>query len=306
MNKLALLSLSVLALTGCMGTRQLSSNITEHGTIDNKDDIVFPQLDKAWQKNGQFPNSENLSKIRPGVAKDELYQLIGRPHFNEANRAREWDYIMKFYQADNSVKICQYKVIFDDKFKGQEFYWMPADCANYAKPALNTTAVATPVITQAPIIKEKITLEADALFKFDKWKLEDMLPEGRAKLDELAAKLIAWEARGDSRVNLTGHTDRYGDDMYNMNLSMLRAQTVRQYLISKGVTSSMLTASGAGRTQPLPHVICDVNAPRAEQIKCLQPNRRVEADVTVYAFANDGSRHEIRQGETYQNFNDGQ
>ncbi|AWY20730.1 OmpA family protein [Moraxella bovis] len=306
MNKLALLSLSVLALTGCMGTRQLSSNITEHGTIDNKDDIVFPQLDKAWQKNGQFPNSENLSKIHPGVAKDELYQLIGRPHFNEANRAREWDYIMKFYQADNSVKICQYKVIFDDKFKGQEFYWMPADCANYAKPAPNTTAVATPVITQAPIIKEKITLEADALFKFDKWKLEDMLPEGRAKLDKLATKLIAWEAGGDSRVNLTGHTDRYGDDMYNMNLSMLRAQTVRQYLISKGVTSSTLTASGAGRTQPLPHVICDVNAPRAEQIKCLQPNRRVEADVTVYAFANDGSRHEIRQGETYQNFNDGQ
>lgn len=297
--------LMVLTMTGCMGTKQLSSNISERGTINNKDDIVFPELDKAWQKDGQFPNSENLSKISPGIAKDELYQLIGRPHFNEANRAREWDYIMKFHQADNSVKICQYKVIFDDKFKGQEFYWMPADCANHAKPTPASPAV-IPVIAQAPIIKEKITLEADALFKFDKWKLEDMLPAGRAKLDELATKLIAWEARGDSRVNLTGHTDRYGDDMYNMNLSMLRAQTVRQYLISKGVTSSTLTASGAGKTQPLPHVICDSNAPKSVQIKCLQPNRRVEADVTVYAFANDGSHHEIRQGETYQNFNNGQ
>ncbi|MBE9578608.1 MULTISPECIES: OmpA family protein [Moraxella] len=299
--------LATLFVTGCMGTKQLSSNISERGTIDNKDDIVFPELDKAWQKDGQFPNRENLSKIRPGVAKDELYQLIGRPHFNEANRAREWDYIMKFYQADNSVKICQYKVIFDDKFKGQEFYWLPADCAAYAKP-MPASSVATPVmpvIVQAPIAREKIMLEADALFKFDKWKLEDMLPEGRAKLDELATKLIAWEARGDSRVNLTGHTDRYGDDMYNMNLSMLRAQTVRQYLISKGVTSSTLTASGAGRTQPLPHVICDTNAPRAEQIRCLQPNRRVEVDVTVYAFADDGTRHNIRQGDTYQNFNDG-
>lgn len=297
--------LVVLAMTGCMGTKQLSSNILDHGTIDNKDDIVFPELDKAWQKDGQFPNSENLSKIRPGVAKDELYQLIGRPHFNEANRAREWDYIMKFYQADNSVKICQYKVIFDDKFKGQEFYWLPADCANYAKPTPNIISVATPIITQAPIAREKITLEADALFKFDKWKLEDMLLEGRIKLDELATKLIAWEARGDSRVNLTGHTDRYGDDMYNMNLSMLRAQTVRQYLISQGVTSSTLTASGAGKTQSLPHVICDSSAPKSVQIKCLQPNRRVEVDVTVYAFTDDGTHHNIRQGETYQNFNDG-
>lgn len=198
-------------------------------------------------------------------------------------------------------------MIFDDKFKGQEFYWMPADCANYAKPIPASPGVTPviPVIAPAPIIKEKITLEADALFKFDKWKLEDMLPAGRVKLDELAAKLIEWESRGDSRVNLTGHTDRYGDDMYNMNLSMLRAQTVRQYLISKGVTSSTLTASGAGKTQPLPHVVCDINAPKSEQIKCLQPNRRVEAEVTVYAFANDGSRHEIRQGEAYQNFNDG-
>lgn len=74
-----------------------------------------------------------------------------------------------------------------------------------------------------------------------------MLPAGRAKLDELAVKLLEWEARGDSRVVITGHTDRYGDDMYNMNLSMLRAQTVRQYLISKGIAARKLTATGASK-----------------------------------------------------------
>lgn len=278
---LSAVMLAVLTMTGCMGTKQLSSNISEHGTIDNQDDVVFPQLDKAWQKDGLFPNAENLSKIRPGIAKDELYQLIGRPHFSEANRAREWDYIMKFYQDDDSVKICQYKVIFDDKFKGQEFYWLPADCANYAAK----TTAAMPVLTQAPIIKEKINLSADALFRFDKWQLADMLPEGRHRLDELAVQLIEWESRGDSRVSLTGHTDRYGDDIYNMNLSMLRAQTVRQYLIGKGVSPSTLSAQGAGETQPLPSVVCNANMPKPEQIRCLQPNRRVEVDVMVYPFA---------------------
>ncbi|WFF39153.1 OmpA family protein [Moraxella nasibovis] len=311
MKKITALSAAVamLALTGCMGTKQVSQNISDKGTIA-AEDIYFPKLDDAWQKDGQFPNRENLSKIRPGIAKDELYQLIGRPHFNESNRAREWDYIMKFYKADDSVKVCQYKVIFDEKFRGQEFYWLPADCAAYAKPpAAGQTIIVNqpaPVAPAEPIVKERINLEADALFKFDKWKLEDMLPAGRARLDELAAQLLAWEARGESRVHLTGHTDRYGDDMYNMNLSMLRANTVRQYLISKGVTASTLTASGAGESQPLPHVVCDINAPKSVQIVCLQPNRRVEVDVTVYARVAEGGVQQIQMNQDYQNFNQAQ
>ncbi|WP_323842659.1 OmpA family protein [Moraxella sp. Pampa] len=305
MKKITALSIAMTAfiMTGCMGTKQISQNITSKGTIAAKD-IYFPKLDDAWQKDGQFPNRENLSKIRSGIAKDELYQLIGRPHFNEANRAREWDYIMKFYKADDSVKVCQYKIIFDDNFHGQEFYWLPADCAAYAKPPVATpvmppapvvvlsptapTAPTAPTVP-TPIIKERINLEADALFMFDKWKLEDMLPAGRVKLDDLATKLLEWEQRGESRIHLTGHTDRYGDDLYNMNLSMLRANTVRQYLISKGVTPSTLTASGAGESQPLPDVVCDIKAPKAQQIICLQPNRRVEVDVTVYARVDDSA-----------------
>lgn len=306
---LSTLTVAVLALTGCMGTKQVSQYITDEGTI-TAEDVYFPKLDDAWQKDGQFPNRENLSKIRPGVAKDELYQLIGLPHFDESHRAREWDYILKFYKADDSVKVCQYKVIFDKNFRGQEFYWLPADCAMYASPVMPspvpTPIVPSPAAPQAPAIlaKENINLEADALFKFDKWKLEDMLPAGRAKLDELAIKLLEWEKRGDSRVHLTGHTDRYGDDMYNMNLSMLRANTVRQYLIAKGVTASTLTASGAGESQPLPHVICDINAPKPEQVKCLQPNRRVEVEVTIYAITNAGMQ-QIQMNKDYQNFNEG-
>ncbi|MDH2273726.1 OmpA family protein [Moraxella porci] len=291
---LSILAVSVLAITGCMGTKQVSQNISNQGTIA-AEDIYFPELNKAWQKDGQFPNRENLSKIRPGVAKDELYQLIGRPHFNESNRAREWDYILKFYQADDSIKVCQYKVIFDENFRGQEFYWLPADCAQYAKPP-------APL---APIAQERINLAADALFKFDKWKTEDMLPAGRASLDELAIKLLEWEKRGDSRVSLVGHTDRLGSDEYNMGLSQRRAETVRTYLISRGVNAATLTAAGAGELQPLPEVVCSDAMPRDQLIKCLQPNRRVTVDVAVYARTAEGMQ-EIQQGRDYQNFNQGQ
>ncbi|MDO5651680.1 MAG: OmpA family protein [Moraxella sp.] len=271
MVALTALAVAVVGLTGCMGTKHLSHNISDEGRVASRDDIVFPALDKAWEKGGIFPNSENLSKIRQGVDKDELYQLIGRPHFSEANRAREWDYIFKFYQNDGSVKICQYKIIFDKAYIGQEFYWLPADCAAYATGALSV---------KTSINSEKITLEADALFAFDKWQLSDMSSTGRAKLDNLAKQLVQWEQKGDSRVSITGYTDRLGDDMYNANLSTMRAQTVRQYLISRGVSPTSISASGAGKSNPV--VECN-QTNRTALESCLQPNRRVEVLVDVFA-----------------------
>lgn len=273
---LTAMMLSILSTTGCMGTKNLSHDITSLGTV-KAENIVFPELDKAWQKEGQFPNRENLSKIRPGVAKDELYQLIGRPHFSEAQHAREWDYILKFYQLDDSVKVCQYKVIFDKDYKGQEFYWKPADCADYAK--VNTAPVQN-VVVGTPLIQEKINLSADALFHFDKYRQQDMLPQGQAKLDELAQKLNEYGQKGNMQVLITGHTDRFGDDVYNSNLSLLRAQTVRSYLINRGVDASTVIATGAGESQPIKQ--CSEGLSKQQAIDCLQPNRRVEVAVSVY------------------------
>lgn len=281
MTGIGALGLSLLAISGCMGTKYLSEGITEEGRVQ-QENIVFPELKDAWQNEGQFPNSENLNKIRPGIEKEELYQLIGRPHFSEAQHAREWDYIMKFYMPDDSVKVCQYKVIFDKDYRGQEFYWKPADCPP-KKPAPAPAPAPiqpAPIVTVAPApIKERINLGADALFKFDKWEPQNMLPQGRAELDELASKLRQYQTMGDTRIVITGHTDRKGDDMYNMNLSQLRAQTVRSYLVDRGVNPSSMLAVGAGESQPVKQ--CSTNLPRQQEIDCLQPNRRVTLDVTV-------------------------
>lgn len=278
LSSLGAIGLAMLSMTGCVGTKYLSEGITNEGHVEIEN-VKFPELDEAWQNEGQFPNQENLEKIKPGIVKDELYQLIGRPHFSEAQHAREWDYIMKFYMPDDTVKICQYKVIFDTDFRGQEFYWKPADCPPKRQVATPAPAPA-PVVAVAPApIKERINLGADALFKFDKWQPENMLPKGKAELDELAAKLRQYQDLGETRIVITGHTDRKGDDMYNMNLSQLRAQTVRSYLVQRGVNPSSMIAVGAGESQPVKE--CSTNLPRQEEIDCLQPNRRVTLDVTV-------------------------
>ncbi len=279
------ISLVALAMSGCMGTTNLSQGITEKGRVQQQD-IVFPELDTAWQKQGQFPNSENLAKIRPGVNKDELYQLLGAPHFSEGKNAREWDYIMKFYMPDDTVKICQYKVIFDKQFKGQEFYWMPSDCpprTPMIKPApvvTNTIVQRVPasIVMPAPV-KERINLGADALFRFDKSGAQDILPQGQRELSDLAQKLRGYQDMGDTQVVVTGHTYRKGDDAYNMNLSLMRAQTIRSYLVGQGINSKSIIATGAGETQPVQQ--CSTALPRLQEIDCLQPNRRVTLDVTV-------------------------
>jgi OOP family OmpA-OmpF porin len=121
----------------------------------------------------------------------------------------------------------------------------------------------TPAPAPAPTKVEKTkSLDATALFGFDKDTLSD---SGRMALDELADDLN----RMDSIDNVTvvGHTDSTGPAEYNMGLSERRANTVRSYLVDKGITADKVTAKGMGETQPT--ASNDTDAGRSQ-------NRRVE------------------------------
>lgn len=116
-------------------------------------------------------------------------------------------------------------------------------------------------------------MSATELFAFDSAKLNPNQP----KLDELATLLNNNPSVGN--VTITGHTDRLGSDKYNQKLSEQRANAVKAYLTGKGVAAERLNAVGKGESQPV--VQCD-NKKRADLIKCLEPNRRVEVDqVTI-------------------------
>ena len=52
-------------------------------------------------------------------------------------------------------------------------------------------------------------------------------------------------------MELAGHTDNVGSDVYNQKLSQERAEVVRQALIAKGVDEGCLTAKGYGATKPI-------------------------------------------------------
>jgi OOP family OmpA-OmpF porin len=91
----------------------------------------------------------------------------------------------------------------------------------------------------------KVTYAADSFFDFDKSVLK---PEGKAKLDDLVGKLkgISLEV-----IIAVGHADSVGTDGYNQKLSIARSETVKAYLVSKGVEKNRIYTEGKGETSPV-------------------------------------------------------
>ena len=120
--------------------------------------------------------------------------------------------------------------------------WTPAtaakDCDGFLAP--KPAAAARSSVTQS-----KITLQADTLYDFDKATLK---PEGMATLDKIARDL--------SKIKLeviiaVGNTDSIGTDAYNMALGQRRAQSVKAYLVSKGVDGSRIYTESKGKSNPV-------------------------------------------------------
>lgn len=133
-----------------------------------------------------------------------------------------------------------------------------------------------PAAAVAVIHKESIVLLGDALFRFDRAGRDDLLPGGHERLREVAENLIKQYRRIES-IAYVGHTDRWGSDAHNDALSLQRAGTVRAVLEGLGVKADRVSVEGRGRREPL--VECSTKPAKAEQVVCLQPNRRVAIEV---------------------------
>lgn len=129
----------------------------------------------------------------------------------------------------------------------------PAPVAAAPEPApLAPVAEPVPVAT---LVLEGVN------FDFDKAVIR---PQDYAILDQNIVALKEW---GDVDVEVAGHTCNIGTDEYNLGLSLRRAEAVRNYLVSKGVSADRLTVKGYGESRP-----AFTNATREGRAQ----NRRVE------------------------------
>lgn len=95
-------------------------------------------------------------------------------------------------------------------------------------------------------------------------------PNFQDALDSVASSLVKYP---NSIVDVYGHTDTVGSASFNQQLSERRAQSVANYLISRGVSSARLRWQGFGETQLRVQTGDNVNEPL---------NRRVEIKVIPF------------------------
>jgi OOP family OmpA-OmpF porin len=143
-------------------------------------------------------------------------------------------------------------------------------------PAATPAPAPAPVAKPAPEAPKKpavVNIASRELFDFNK---STLTPEARALLDkEVIARL---KDLGTIRyINVNGHADRLGTPQYNQKLSEKRADSVRAYLVSKGVDAKSVETFGFGKT--LPVKACPDQKQRKDLIECLGPNRRVEVEI---------------------------
>lgn len=262
------------ALQGC------ATSVSKLSSDGNSDAIIFPDIKKdAWVKEGIFPNIENLRNVAPDMTKDQIYALLGHPHFSEGiGSVREWDYILNFRKnGGTDVETCQYKIIYTPGMRLRSTYWKPASCVAWLNPPVVQAQTVVEKIVEKDVPGPeviKMQIGTDGMFAFDKSAIADLRPGGIEKLNQVSNELLAG---GDIvQLKIVGHTDRLGNDDYNQKLSQARANTIRQFLIAKNIPAEHIIASGVGKSMPL--VECPQSKRDEALIRCLEPNRRFEIE----------------------------
>ncbi|ACL31963.1 OmpA family protein [Glaesserella parasuis] len=236
------LSAIAITITACGSL----SKVSDEGTTEKP---VFPKIPESkfnhdGSQFGSWPNWENVRQIEKGMNKDQLYNLIGPPHFSEGlYEVHEWDYAFN-YREKGVHKICQFKILFDKNMNAQSFFWYPNGCNG----------------------NSSFNLVGDFLFDFDK---DILTTKGREVVDDVAEQL---KSSGAEKVKLVGYADRLGSEEYNLDLSQRRANMVKARLVEQGIKVP-IEAVGYGKANQVK--ACDGESGQALR-DCLRPNRRVE------------------------------
>lgn len=133
--------------------------------------------------------------------------------------------------------------------------------------SISDTAAYKEIVKTIPLEKIKIgnkIVLKNIFYDFDKASLR---PESKSELEEL---LKLMNENQTIKIELSSYTDNKGSDDYNLKLSQERAQSVVDYLISKGISKERLVAKGYGESKP----ISDNDTETGRQM-----NRRTEFEV---------------------------
>jgi OOP family OmpA-OmpF porin len=111
---------------------------------------------------------------------------------------------------------------------------------------LSFTQIACPGGTTVPT--GQVCPTAAPFFLFFDWDSSEINPSTATVLDNVVAILQRDEGY---RIAMSSHTDRSGSEAHNMRLSQRRAESVRDYLLARGVLPSSIRFEAYGESRPL-------------------------------------------------------
>lgn len=187
--------------------------------------------------------------------------VVARDNYGNCVRTAEWS-------KENAIKECDASIA-------------PAVAPAPAPAPAPVMIAPVPVVAPAPApvpapAPKPIQIDLSADNSFDTGK-SALKPEAQATLDKLAADLsgVTYD-----KVTVVGHADRVGSASNNQKLSEARANAVKSYLASKGISADRISAAGKGSTAPITKA-GDCNKLKGAKLSaCLAPDRRVSIRIS--------------------------
>ena len=214
-------------------------------------DLALQKAESAWNSEPDDPNTMDLAVIaqrKAQIAEAEAAASKAQQDADQAKRDLEATMASQLQATRGQLSQTQQTL----NQTQSQLQMTAAQAAEQQKKLTDLEAKlkdARDTIAKIAAVKDDdrgmvITLQGEVLFKTGKW---DLKAGAMAKLDQIADAL-----RGKEQPMVVfGHTDNVGTHDMNMDLSQRRAQSVRDYLVSKGIPQDLISAQGKGPDVPV-------------------------------------------------------
>lgn len=116
--------------------------------------------------------------------------------------------------------------------------------ANIRDSCPGTPAGAGVDASGCPLAGERLAIVTNINFDFDRTTVRDDVKERLARVIQLLKEMP------DLDVEIVGYTDDVGSSAYNLDLSLRRAESVRDYIVAHGIARARLGVAGHGMADP--------------------------------------------------------
>ncbi len=214
-------------------------------------EVALQRAEQAWADSPNDPSTEDLALIadrKALIAQADADAIKAQRDAQQASAALENLRAQQLRTAEGQLSQTQ-QALGATEMQLQQQQAAAAAQAQQLQDLQTKLKDARDTIAKIASVKDDdrgmvITLPGEVLFKTDTWNLK---PAAMAKLDQIADALKGKE----QPIVVYGYTDSVGTREHNMGLSQRRAESVCDYLVSKGVPKDLITAQGKGPDEPV-------------------------------------------------------